>query len=88
MIEVIGKGEAYFETGTEGVLWAVHDPTKDGYDGLFVLKNGDLLTIFDKDDSTKILWEDNIELEYKTNQHVYNKEYGHKIGNFFNILLG
>lgn len=46
-----GKLEAYFETGTEGVLWAVYEDGKQGYDGLHILQQDDLLKIFGKDGS-------------------------------------
>lgn len=55
MLKIQGRGEAYWETGTEGVLWAVIDDQKPDYDGLYVLKDGDHLTIFDRDDLAKVL---------------------------------
>lgn len=44
-----GKLEAYFETGTEGVLWAVYENGQTGYDGLNILEEGDELTIYGND---------------------------------------
>lgn len=37
--------EMYFEQGMEGIEWAVYDNTKQGYDGLIVLNEGDYLEI-------------------------------------------
>jgi len=75
---VKGKLDPFFETGTEGVLWSVYEDGKEGYDGLHVLKKDDYLTIFDPEDNTKVIWEGNIDLEYKRNYHPYpmNPEYG------------
>lgn len=38
--------EAYFETGTEGVYYQLYDTSKQGYEGIVKLNNGDQLTIF------------------------------------------
>ena len=66
------KGVCHFhsETGTEGGYWAFQDErfiTKTGmrppmheswsYEGLHPLKDGDRLTIFDKADPTKVVWQ-------------------------------
>jgi|AntRauTorckE6833_2_1112554.scaffolds.fasta_scaffold31933_1 hypothetical protein len=40
---------AYFETGTEGVYWAIIEDNKSGYDALHLIEEGDVLTIFNKD---------------------------------------
>ena len=60
------------ETGTEGGHWAFQDSkyitqhptlgTQFGYEGLHVLHEGDYLTIYDKTDSKKVMWEGKIEL--------------------------
>jgi hypothetical protein len=75
MIKVTGRGEAYFETGTEGVLWAVYDPNEKGYNGLYILKDGDELNIYDKNAPDNILWSGIIKLEYETYKQVLNKKY-------------
>jgi hypothetical protein len=68
--------EPFFETGTEGVIWAVYEDGKQGYDGLNSLKDGDRLKIFASDDS--ILWEGIVQLEYKRRYRPYplNPQYG------------
>ena len=75
---VKGNLEAFFETGTEGVIWSLYDDTKEGYEGLNCLDQGDYLTIFDPEDKNKVVWEGNIDLEYERNYHPYplNPQYG------------
>jgi hypothetical protein len=63
------QGVAFFwsETGTEGGYWAFQDGqyisqhptlgTQFGYEGLHVLHDGDYLTIYDKTDPKKVVWE-------------------------------
>ncbi len=43
---IYGSLEPFFETGTEGVIWAVHEYGKPGYEGLHYLKDGDKLTAY------------------------------------------
>lgn len=71
------KGELFLwsETGTEGGYWAFRDkryifpPTKDwpherwSYDGLHVLEDGDILTIYSKEDPAKVIWTGTIKLK-------------------------
>ena len=78
MTPIKGKCDPYFETGTEGVIWSVYEDGKEGYDGLHCLNEGDYLTIFDPADSTKVVWEGNIDLEYERNYLPFpmNPEYG------------
>ena len=77
-MELRGVLHFWSETGTEGGYWAFQDeqfispPTKDwpherwSYDGLHVLKNGDKLTIYSKENKTKIVWAGAIKLkEYR-----------------------
>lgn len=61
------------ETGTEGGFWAFQDQRfiskRNGeeawsYEGLHILKDGDKLTIFDKEDSKKTLWSGTIQLKH------------------------
>jgi len=86
MLPIKGKLDPFFETGTEGVIWAVYDDTKEGYAGLNCLTRGDYLTIFDPEDTNKVIWEGNIDLEYERNYHPYpmNPQYGQQaIGGFW-----
>lgn len=44
-MQVEGKLFGWFETGLEGVVWALEQEGVAGYDGLFILEEGDHLTI-------------------------------------------
>ena len=48
-IEYQGQLFGFFETGTEGVLWALQIEDKSGYEGLILLEKGDHLTIYSSD---------------------------------------
>ncbi len=73
-----GKLDPFSETGTEGVIWAVYDDTKKGYDGLHCLEYGDYLTVFDPEDPTKIVWKGTIDYDWERNRRPYplNPQYG------------
>jgi hypothetical protein len=68
-----GKIHLFNETGTEGGFWAFQDAKHIkpheifgeawSYDGLHVLKNGDKLTIFDKNDPNKVIWSGVVDLQ-------------------------
>lgn len=47
----------WFETGTEGGIWAFQDEQYGGYDGLRFLEDGDRLKVFDKEHPERIVWE-------------------------------
>jgi hypothetical protein len=66
-----GTLDPFAETGTEGIIWSLIDETKSGYDGLFILDNGDYLVVLDPEDSSKIVWEGHIDLEYDRNLTPY-----------------
>lgn len=55
-MEISWRGQAHWETGTEGVYCALIDdgPEKFAYDKLYVLERGDDLTIFDNQDSDRV----------------------------------
>lgn len=71
MTTIAGVLDAYFETGTEGVIWSVYEDGKTGYDGLNCLHLGDHLTIYDKKDRNNIVWHGNIDFEYDSNKKPY-----------------
>ncbi len=65
------KGLLFFhsETGTEGGYWTIQDSkyiSEDGkqwsYDGMHILENGDVLTIFSQTNPQKIIWTGEIHL--------------------------
>lgn len=76
---VIGRLEAFFETGTEGVIWSLHDPSLPGYDGLWPLYSGDQLKVLDGDG-----WEGTVDLEYARNRQP--SPYGGRPGQAANGL--
>ncbi|HEY6437101.1 MAG TPA: hypothetical protein VIY47_10975 [Ignavibacteriaceae bacterium] len=73
-----GTLEPFSETGTEGVVWSLHEDGVVGYDGLNCLADGDYLTIFNPEDPEKVVWEGTIKLEWERNYHKYpnNPKYG------------
>ncbi len=52
MIEYRGALTGYFETGLEGVMWAMKRHGLKGYDGLVILEEGDYLEIYSADSET------------------------------------
>ena len=50
MVEYRGVLTGYFETGLEGVVWAMKRDGLKGYDGLVVLEASDYLEIYSKGD--------------------------------------
>lgn len=60
-----GKGETFFETGTEGIIWSLLEPDKQGYEGLHCLRNGHYLKVFEIDNQAQVVWEGVVDLEYE-----------------------
>lgn len=54
---IFGALEPFCETGTEGVVWSVHEYGKAGYDGLNCLEDGDRLTIYSRVTNGEVEWE-------------------------------
>src|ERR1035437_4635359 len=81
MSTIKGELEPFFETGTEGIIWAVYEDGKEGYNGLHILKKGDSLTIFSPENPEIVEWEGDIDLEYERNYQPYpmNPEYGQQV---------
>ncbi len=71
-----GELEAFWETGTEGVIWSLYDEHNKGYESLNCLKDGDYLEVYNDDGS--ILWEGEVKLEYKRRYRPFplNPKYG------------
>jgi hypothetical protein len=84
--EISGTTLAYFETGTEGVLWAIIDESvpQGSYEGLIILNNGDYLEIFNKNNEP--LFKGIIDFDFKKNWTPYplNPKYGQQaIGGYW-----
>ncbi len=77
--DINARLDAYFETGTEGILWSVQIENL-GYDGLYILENGDELIVYTKDRST-ILWKGIVHLEYERLRTPYpgNPQHGQQL---------
>lgn len=71
-----GVLDAFWETGTEGVIWSVAVDGYEGYDSLFCLKDGDGLKIYGKDGEA--VWTGVVKLEWKRNWQPFpmNPQYG------------
>ena len=71
-----GLLDPYFETGTEGVVWAVTLPGMLGYDQLLCLEGGDELLVYDELGS--VAWQGIVSLEYERRYRPYptNPEFG------------
>ena len=57
-----GKLDTYYETGYEGSIWAFYEDGKSGYDALHVLKNGDLIKVFDNASKKEVVFEGVVDL--------------------------
>ena len=70
---------AFFETGTEGILWSICIDNQ-GYDGLYVLHDGDELIIY-TEDRCAIIWKGIVQLEYERLRTSYpaNPESGQQM---------
>lgn len=64
MMVIKGKLDAFWETGTEGVIWSVYEDGKEGYDGLHPIRQGDRLRILEGDE---VLWEGEVDQDKETN---------------------
>ena len=53
---IFGSLEPFCETGTEGVIWAVYEYGKSGYDGLHCLDDGDRLTVYSEVRDGDVEW--------------------------------
>ncbi len=56
-VVLFGCLEPFCETGTEGIIWSLHEYGKAGYDGLNCLSPGDRLTVYSSVRDGDIEWE-------------------------------
>ncbi len=70
--------DPFFETGTEGVVWAINRLGVPGYDCLRCLKNGDGLKVLNAGyNPLNVLWQGVVKLEYQreTKPYAFNPAY-------------
>lgn len=81
MKAIEGEPLAFFETGTEGVIWSVAEPGKS-YEGLHELEDGDVLLIF-SGDYDELLWVGVIDLDWEigVRSSPLNPEYKQQVSN-------
>lgn len=63
-IKYIGVLNGYFETGCEGMMWALLKDGDEGCESFVFIKAGDYLTIFNQDGT--VMYEGEIIPDYKT----------------------
>ncbi len=62
-LTIHGALTPFFETGTEGIEWCIHEYGKTGYDGLERIRANDQLTVYDYATEGEVEWEGVIECE-------------------------
>lgn len=71
-----GVLEDHFEGGTDGIIWAVYEDGKMGYDGLHIIHAGDYLTVYDE--KGEVIFKGRIFPDHKAGwtKHPFNPKYG------------
>ena len=78
--EIHGALEPFFETGTEGVIWSLAEYGKSGFDGLYILKNGDDLCVYDNVTDGSVDWEGEIRLASYESPYRFYTDAGDQLG--------
>lgn len=80
-VTVNGTLLAFFETGTEGVLWSFMETGKLGYDALHVLEKGDRIKVFNDAARKDVVFDGAVDLEYRRRYHPYpgNPKHGQQV---------
>ncbi len=68
---IVGRLDGYVETGTEGVVWCVLEDGRKGYDGLFTIRDGDRLKIWDPSTGRSV-FDEQIKLDLKIGHVPYH----------------
>lgn len=76
LLRVVGELDAFFETGTEGVVWSMHWAGIPGYTGLIPFRDGDRIVAYAT--PTQAAWDIRLQLEYQRRFRPYplNPKYG------------
>ena len=61
-VVMFGALDPFSETGTEGVIWALDEFGKNGYDALNILQDGDKLTVYKNVRDGEVEWEGAIDV--------------------------
>ena len=67
----VGTLFGWIETGNEGVIWALEEDGKTGYDAICLIDEGDLLKIFDE--NGQVLFDCKIDPDYQIGYQSYPK---------------
>ena len=71
-----GRLYPYFETGTEGIVWAlIEDGKTEFYDALVTIEEGDHLVVYGEDNS--VLFDGDIMMDTETGWREYPQNPGH-----------
>jgi hypothetical protein len=78
-MKIEGVLEAFWETGTESVMWAIIEDGKRGYDALKIIEGGDKFMIYAEDGPVQ--WSGIIEPDFEIGWQGYprNPGYGQPI---------
>ncbi|MBU6234418.1 MAG: hypothetical protein KGQ41_01120 [Alphaproteobacteria bacterium] len=85
---IYGALNPFFETGTEGVIWAIHQYGKKGYDGLHIIEAGDKLTVYNMVLGGIVAFEETLSFKPAVFSFNYNAAYAEKVEttpDFFNL---
>lgn len=66
---MVGKLEAFSDSGTDGFHWVFMNSLKTDIYGLHSLSPGDHLTIYNPDAPKEVIWTGNINFEFNSNRH-------------------
>jgi hypothetical protein len=75
MKKYAGVLEGWFETGTEGIVWALCEDGKSGYEAMQIIEKGNHLKVFD--DNGKVVFEGEIDPDEKIGWQEYPLNPGH-----------
>ena len=77
---IVGILDGYFETGTEGAVWSVYKDGCQGYEGLYTIRDGDRLRVWDPTTGRKVL-DEVIKFDHKIGYQPFpmNPKFGQQV---------